>query len=154
MEKEPTLDQKLTQKVAIHLRAYWKAKELSINDIAKLIGVSNAKAKHVLSSRPVVLRMEVIARICQLVGIDVSQLLADVDNEILTVDSPDDSQIAGPLTVYFDSDVYSAEETGELLSLISQLYRVQSRDRLVIDNKGVADIVSNAVVNPVGGGVS
>ncbi|MEE8450450.1 MAG: DUF4062 domain-containing protein [Thermoguttaceae bacterium] len=63
----------------------------------------------------------------------------------------DDTPIAGPLQVYIDADAYSAEEKGELLSLVSELYRLQSNDRLVIDHKGTAEPVGVEVGSPNGG---
>ncbi len=51
----------------------------------------------------------------------------------------EESPIAGPLTVYIDSDAYTEEEKGELLSLVSELYSLQSDDRLVIDHRGTAE---------------
>lgn len=46
--------------------------------------------------------------------------------------------IAGPLLVYIDPDTYTAEEKGEILSLISELYHNETGDRLVIDSQGLA----------------
>lgn len=55
------------------------------------------------------------------------------------------SKLAGPLQVYIDSDAYTPEEKGELLSLISDLYFVESGDRLVIDSTGMAESVTSMV---------
>ena len=65
---------------------------------------------------------------------------------------PDDSPIAGPLRVYIDYASYTAEEKGELLSLISELYALQGQDRLVIDNKGTAEPIPAEVLAPNAGG--
>jgi hypothetical protein len=62
-----------------------------------------------------------------------------------------EAQIAGPLQVFIDSDVYTAEEKGELLSLISELYNLQSGDRLVIDSTGTAEPIPVGVSSPDGG---
>ena len=63
----------------------------------------------------------------------------------------DDSPIAGPLSVYVDEDAFTSDEKGELLSLISSMYHLQSKDRLVIDSTGTAE-VTPATVGPKGGG--
>lgn len=66
-------------------------------------------------------------------------------------DSPiADSPIAGPLRVYIDSS-YTAEEKGELLSLISELYNLQTGDRLVIDDVGTAEPIPVGIGAPDGG---
>jgi len=62
-----------------------------------------------------------------------------------------ESDIAGPLQVYIDSDVYTTDEKGILLSLISELYSIQSHDRLVIDNMGMVEPVSVEAISPNGG---
>jgi carbon storage regulator len=61
--------------------------------------------------------------------------------------------IAGPLQVYIDSDAYTPEEKGILLSLISELYSIQSHDRLVIDNMGMAEPVPVEAISPDRGGL-
>ncbi|OHB68105.1 MAG: hypothetical protein A2V70_05040 [Planctomycetes bacterium RBG_13_63_9] len=61
------------------------------------------------------------------------------------------SPIAGPLKVYIDADAYSPEEKGRLLSLISELYAIQTGDRLVIDNTGFARTADVLDPAPVGG---
>lgn len=67
------------------------------------------------------------------------------------VEQPEVSQIAGPLRVYIDSDAYTPEEKGELLSLISDLYSLQTGDRLVIDSTGTAEPVPVGISAPDGG---
>ena len=59
--------------------------------------------------------------------------------------------IAGPLQVYIDSDAYTAEEKGELLSLVSELYSLQFGDRLVIDSAGTAEPIPVEAGKPDGG---
>jgi carbon storage regulator len=69
-------------------------------------------------------------------------------------EQPDEEpDIAGPLQVYIDSDAYTPEEKGILLSLISELYSIQSHDRLVIDNMGMAEPVPVEAISPDGGGL-
>ncbi|MBN68884.1 MAG: hypothetical protein CME32_06330 [Gimesia sp.] len=63
----------------------------------------------------------------------------------------DTSPIAGPLKVYIDSDAYTPEEKGELLSLLSELYSINTDDSLVIDDKGKASAIIAEVVSPNGG---
>ncbi len=82
---------------------------------------------------------------------DLVQRLAREDLSSSAVDYDDDSPIAGPLRVYIDGNRFTAEEKGELLSLISELYSLQRGDRLVIDSAGTAEPVSAAVGSPDGG---
>ena len=63
---------------------------------------------------------------------------------------PDPTPITGPLRVYIDSFAYSPDEKGELLSLFSELYQLQCDDRLVIDQKGMADPVFVEAIGPDG----
>jgi DNA-binding Xre family transcriptional regulator len=51
-------------------------------------------------------------------------------------------RIAGPLQVFIDSDAYSAADKGELLSLLSDLYELETGDRLVLDATGFMEPVA------------
>lgn len=62
------------------------------------------------------------------------------------------SPIAGPLTVYIDTNTYSPDEQGEILSLLSELYAIQSGDRLILDNTSTEESVSTVNVGPDRGG--
>ena len=67
-------------------------------------------------------------------------------------ENEDQSEIAGPLSVYLDADEFSAEERGEILSLMSELYSLRDGDRLVIDEQGISEVPVLVPVGPQGGG--
>lgn len=90
------------------------------------------------------------------VAVDSSQPMDQIVRDVLRamdrdeIETDPDSPIAGPLSVYIDSDAYTAEEKGELLSLVSQLYALKTGDRLIIDGKGNAQPVGAAIGSPGG----
>lgn len=93
--------------------------------------------------------------IAKALNVDAVSIFASVpeSENLESVVAEDDSPIAGPLTVYIDANEYTAEEQGELLSLLSELYSLQRNDRLIIDKKGIAESQVEVPVSPDGGGL-
>lgn len=77
----------------------------------------------------------------------------EVDSDYIPSEetSDPDDPIAGPIRVYIDSDAYTTEEKGEILSLLSELYYLDEGDRLEIDNMGTAEPVGAVALSPNGG---
>lgn len=63
----------------------------------------------------------------------------------------DDTPRAQPLQVYFDPEKYSPDEQGEILSVLSRIYRLQTGERLVIDGAGQGMVEFENENSPVGG---
>jgi transcriptional regulator with XRE-family HTH domain len=144
-------ESEISQSIGQRLQDYMEERQLTHTQLGKKLGVSRNTVSRLVTGQASV-SARLLAQIANVLNIEMSELVRDAPPQRRHQRVPDGSPLAGPLSVYIDSSAYSADEKGELLSLISELYSLQSGDRLVIDNKGMAEPAVTSVVVPDDGG--
>ena len=133
-----------------------KERGITMRKLAETLNMSAVSVRRLLRGHSR-MQMDRLVAICHALEIDISEFFPNSPAQYHEIDpveqhlANDTTPIAGPLRVYIDSNAYTAEEKGELLSLVSELFQLQANDRLVIDHKGTAEPVPSVVLGPHGG---